>query len=283
MAGMETPEKRRWYYPTPGWLVLASLAMTGLLFLSERWRWFPFNEHKGWTVLIAVAGVRVVLLAMLLWWRVALVFRWRFQFGIRTLLVLTVAVALPFSWLAVEMKKVREQRKAISAIEKLGGTAYFMYEVYDAKSGWLARPSTPEWLRRLLGNEFFDNVYGVTIASNVFADAAMQEIGVLNGLQQLSFWSSNLTDVGMERVTKLVELKDLNLDNTQITDRGLKHLEDLVQLEKLSLCDTKVTDSGLVHLKSLIHLHYLDVIATGVTSGGFLKLHQALPNCKIVR
>ena len=89
LAGMETPEKRRWYCPTPGWLVLGSLAVTGLLFLSEKWRWFGFNEHKGWTVLIAVAGVGVVLLAMLLWLLVALVFRWRFQFSIRTLLVLT--------------------------------------------------------------------------------------------------------------------------------------------------------------------------------------------------
>ena len=56
LAGMETPEKRRWYCPTPGWLVLGSMAVTGLLFASEKWRWFGFNEHKGWTVLIAVAA-----------------------------------------------------------------------------------------------------------------------------------------------------------------------------------------------------------------------------------
>ncbi len=80
---MDTPEvKGRWYRPTPAWLVLGSLAVTGLLFLSERWQWFPFNAHKGWTVLIAVAGVGVVLAVMLavmlLWWLVALVFRGRF-------------------------------------------------------------------------------------------------------------------------------------------------------------------------------------------------------------
>ena len=91
LAGMDAPEKRRWYCPTPGWLVLGSLAVTGLLFVSERGRWFPFNEHKGWTVLLAVAAVGVVLVVMLLWLLVALIFRWRFQFGIRTLLVLVVA------------------------------------------------------------------------------------------------------------------------------------------------------------------------------------------------
>jgi hypothetical protein len=51
---MDTPEKRRWYRPTPAWLVFGSLAVTGLLFLSEKWRWFGFNEHKGWTVLAAL-------------------------------------------------------------------------------------------------------------------------------------------------------------------------------------------------------------------------------------
>ena len=31
-GGMDAPEKRRWYCPTPGWLVYGSLAVTGLLF-----------------------------------------------------------------------------------------------------------------------------------------------------------------------------------------------------------------------------------------------------------
>ncbi len=76
---MDAPEKRRWYCPTPGWLVLGSLAVTGLIWLSN-WLGWP-AWHKGYAVLVAVAGVGVVLAAMLLWWLVALVFRWRFQFS----------------------------------------------------------------------------------------------------------------------------------------------------------------------------------------------------------
>ena len=113
---MDAPEKRRWYCPTPGWLVLGSLAVTGLLWLSNWLGWW----HKGYAVLVAVAGVGTVLAGMLLWWLVALIFRWRFQLGTRTLLVLTLAVALPFSWLAVEMKKAREQKGAVAAIKELG-------------------------------------------------------------------------------------------------------------------------------------------------------------------
>ena len=85
------------------------LAAEGVLWLSERFRWFAFNQHKGYTVLIAVASVGGSLLLMLFWFLFALVFRWRFQFSILFLLVLTLVVALPFSWLATEMKAAREQ------------------------------------------------------------------------------------------------------------------------------------------------------------------------------
>ena len=57
--------QRRFFYPTPAWLVVFSLAVTGILFLSERFQWFPLNSHKGWTVLIAVAVIGVALLPML--------------------------------------------------------------------------------------------------------------------------------------------------------------------------------------------------------------------------
>ena len=64
----------RWFVPTPGRLLVLLLAVEGLLWLSERFRWFPFNQHKGWTVLIAVAAVGVFLLLMFLWFLAALIF-----------------------------------------------------------------------------------------------------------------------------------------------------------------------------------------------------------------
>ena len=97
---------RRSFRPTPAWLIFGLLVVEGLLWLSERFQWFWFNEQKGWTVLIAVAVVGVACWSCCLVRR-GLVFRWRFQFSIRSLLVLVVAVAVPCSWLAVEMKRAR--------------------------------------------------------------------------------------------------------------------------------------------------------------------------------
>ena len=47
---------RRWFHPSPISLCSVRVLVIGLLWLSERFQWFGFNCHKGWTVLIAVAA-----------------------------------------------------------------------------------------------------------------------------------------------------------------------------------------------------------------------------------
>ena len=65
--------------------MLGLLALEGFLLLSAWFRWFPFNQHKGWTVLICLATVGAALVLMFLWFLAALVFRLRFQFSILAL------------------------------------------------------------------------------------------------------------------------------------------------------------------------------------------------------
>ena len=67
------------------------------------------------------------LLLMFLWFLAALVFRWRFQFSILSLLVLVVVVAIPFSWLATEMKAARKQGTVVDGIKKAGGHVAYDY------------------------------------------------------------------------------------------------------------------------------------------------------------
>ena len=116
---MQNPPPLVPHYAGP--LVLALLPLEGLLILSEWFRWFPFNAHKGWTVLIAIAERGRALLLMFLWFLAALVFRLRFQFSILSLLVLMLAVAIPFSWLATQMEQARKQRAAVDWIERPAG------------------------------------------------------------------------------------------------------------------------------------------------------------------
>ena len=49
--------KPRWYHLTPDRFLIGLLLVVGVLFVSEWFCWFPFNERKGWTVLIAIGAV----------------------------------------------------------------------------------------------------------------------------------------------------------------------------------------------------------------------------------
>jgi hypothetical protein len=191
MADMANPDsKGRWYYPSPGWLVLLSLAATGFLFLAERVHWFTFDGHKGWSVLFALAAVGAFFLAMLVWFVVAMVLRWRFQFSLRTLLLMAVAVALPFSWLGVAMQKAREQYMVVERIQAVDALAWFIYDndpnIYDRLNDPLFRgmnfpPPAPtlstkvyDWLRDALGTEFFHNVQIVSLAPKMLNQTAAE-------------------------------------------------------------------------------------------------------------
>lgn len=108
-------QKLRWYQPSPGRFFFVLLAVEGILLLSEGW--FP----KGWAVLIAVAFVGVAFIFLSLWFILALLFRWRFQYSIRSLLAFTMVVAIPCSWLTSEMTEARKQKEAVAALRNLGG------------------------------------------------------------------------------------------------------------------------------------------------------------------
>ena len=241
--GMDAPEKRRWYCPTPGWLVLGSLAVTGLLWLSS-WLGWP-QWHKGYAVLAAVAGLGVALAVMLLWWLVALAFRWRFQFSLRSLVVMAVAVALPCSWLALGRQEAKREKEAAAAIEE-----------WDGEVRW-SETSGPFWLQSLLGDDYCRHVKIVMLPLTKVTDAGLFNLKGLNQLQVLCLNNTQITDAGLENFKGLNQLQTLYLNDTQITDAGLENLKGLNQLRRLSLGNTQITDAGLENLKGLNQLQEL--------------------------
>jgi len=260
--------QRRWLRFTPDRLIGGLLVLEGLLLLSEHFRWFAFNQHKGWTVLIAVASVGVTMLLMLLWFVASLVLRWRFQFSIRSLLVLTVAVAILCSWLSVEMKEARKQKEAVEAIGALKGGILYDWQISGSGK---TKPTGPAWLRNVVGDDFFVSVN--TVVSNTeFTDAVLQHLEGMTQLQYLYLGHTKVTDAGLEHFAGLTQLRFLGLTNTQVTDAGLAHLEGLTQLQHLEIGGTKVTDAGLEHLKELSQFQALGLDGTQVTDTGLTYL-----------
>jgi len=280
--------RRRWYYLTPDRLVIGLLGVEVLLWLSERFQWFPFSTQRASTVLIAVACVTGFLVLMLLWFAVSFFTRLRFQFGIRTLLVLAVAVAIVSSWFAGKIQEAKRQRDATDLITKLGGHVTYDYEfdlpVIPPRN---SPPRGPAWLRQLLGGDFLDRVTEVypggdadaameiaqglpnlwsfctnwrdpdPYTSSKLSDAGLARLGTMHRLNEAGVWGPNITDDGLVHLESLHQLTVLDVGGPKITDAGLKHLENLHTLEILGLQSERITDDGLVHLQSLHNLKRL--------------------------
>jgi hypothetical protein len=191
--------KPRRYRLTPDRCVLGLLGLEALLLLSQWFRWFPFNEHKGWTVLICLATVGAALLLMSVWFLAALVFRLRFQFSILSLLLLVVVVAVPCKWLATELNKAREQKAEVEEIRKLGGGVAYDYQAGPQTA--TKKLPAPAWLCRLLGDDPFANVMMAFLAD------------------------STISDIGLEHLKGLTQLHGLYLGGTKVTGKGVKRLQ----------------------------------------------------------
>lgn len=298
MNDSETPKpRRRWYHLTRWDGIAIGLLAVELLFLLAEWSGLSV-QPKGWLGLIAVACVGVAVLGMLLWFVAGLLLRHRFQFAMRPFLLLVVAVAVPCTWLAMEVRRAEKQRKAVEAIEEAGGEV-----ACDSQQGQNGEPPGPAWLRNVLPDHFFTIVIGVSHRKAIDADlvhleslrqlqwlalsgpgvtdSGLRHVKGLTHLQELFLGGTQVTDTGIENLTGLTELETLNLVGTQVTDAGLKHLKGLTNLRCVSLTNTQITGAGLEHLRELTDLEILHLSGTPVTDESVKKLQAALPKCKI--
>ena len=272
----ESKPKRRWYHLSPDRLISGLLAAEGFLLLSDRFQWFAFNEKKGYTVLIAMAAACLALAAMLLWFGASLLFRWRFQFSLRTLVMLVVVAAIPCCWLAFKMRQAERRRNVVDTIKDAGGVVHYDCEFAESD----AEPPAPAWLRRLVGGDFLVDVTRVEFGA-VPNDQTLESIKVLTKLRGLDLRDSQVTDAGLENLRAWPELQSLNLSTTQATDSGIEHVKTLTKLELLVLSCTQVTDAGLENLEGLTQLRHLDLSHTQISGAG-LEYLKGLRRLEVV-
>lgn len=292
--------ERRPYRLSPGRFVVGLLAVLCLLWLSQRFQWFGFNHHKGWTVLFAVAATGMALALMLLWWSACLLFHSRFQFGIRTLLASVLACSTAFGWLAAEMKRARQQAETVQWIKSSDRRAALNYDWQRDAEGDLRpwdeqQPPEPEWLRKVLGDDFFSAVTVVAFHAKTMdagldhvsdlkqlrwlilnnckiTDAGLRNLRDLPGLERLQLMGANITDVGMEYLKGFAHLRELYLSCTQIRDAGIERLRGFAELRRLDLDGDRITDAGVEHLSGMTQLEELYLSDTKITDAGLERL-----------
>jgi hypothetical protein len=188
--------------------------------------------------------------------------RW-LRFSLRTLLVVVTLVAVA---VAYWVNGAQRQRRAVAAIQAVGGEVGYDYTdvTKPAVDGKLPGP---DWLCALLGVDYFDDVTYVVVPQSA-GDETVTLLSGLTHLEILHLSETQITDASMAHLAGLTHLEVLHLNGTRVTNAGLVHLRGLRRLWVLSLDNTGVDDAGLSHLGDLPELFELDLTGTKVTDAG---------------
>jgi hypothetical protein len=184
--------------------------------------------------------------------------RRRFQYSLRSLMLVVFLASLGMSWYAVMAKRARQQKEVVAEIRKRGGGVLYDFEA-KRLDAWASPPVLPRpaWLRDIVGVDFLATVIGVSFCGAPSTDEDLKLVKRLPRAQLLYLESTRVTDVGLEHINGLAELRVLDLLATQVTDVGLEHINGLTELRELELGATQVTGKGLRHLKGMTKLRAL--------------------------
>jgi hypothetical protein len=160
--------------------------------------------------------------------------RRQFTVSLRVLMLLVLVAGIPIGW---KTNRARKQRRAVAAIVKAGGQCIYDYEYVDGILITNGRPWAPEWLRRRLGDEYFQEVTCVHFFEEGLADEQLAPLEGLDHVEEIEIPPNEITDAGLAHLA----------DCGRIGDEGLIHLRRLTNLEVLNLSMTRLTDAGLVH------------------------------------
>lgn len=226
--------------------------------------------------------------------------RRRLRLSLRVAMLLVVAAAV---WMGTLVNQARRQRQAVAAVKAFGGWVHYDWEflpgavkvpqgdhLWKPPWGTLTKgrtPNAPAWLRRALGDEYFQQIAHVSLFVNIEAgeasaapwnkgsaehvlrtlesqtgvktlqiggqqatDAGLAFVGRMTGLEELIvFPGREITDAGVAHLTALRNLKSIRINSAQLTDRSLKVLARLPRIETIAVEGTRFTDEGVAYLR----------------------------------
>jgi hypothetical protein len=190
--------------------------------------------------------------------------------SVRVLMSVVLVLGLVMAW---RVDKARTQRRAVAALNDLGVSVTYDYVYADGKYNYSATPWGPTWLRRLIGDEYFQEVVEVNLLKG--KDVTDEHLAILEGLphlRRLYARSAAISDAGLRHLEGLAELEFLHIGDTSVGDAGMVSIGKLKGLNELILEETRVGDAGLTHLDRLARLRKLYLRYTRVTDRGLAKL-----------
>ena len=194
------------------------------------------------------------------------------RFGMRTLLILTVLVAIPSAWLGKHWLRTRVQRPIVAKIIANGGNVTYDYQ-YDGDN-YDFNKSPPGWesIRSLLGDDFFACVIQASCGFNSKPGPLSIHFEDLNELRGLNLEASKFDDQTIARLASLKKLEGLGLHNLKFKPETLKKLTTCPALTQLTLQGTELTNEHLRELINFPRLTYFQFINSPLDDDGLLAI-----------
>lgn len=209
--------------------------------------------------------------------------RRRLAFGLRTLMLFVLAVAAVLGW---KVHRAKVQRRAVARIEAAGGavTYDFSFGGESPSDRPASEPPAPAWLRRAIGDEFFqevtavsfhgvkmlwtgdvlapiddlDHLLSLTLSGRAIAPTDLEWIGRSRSLRILELRQADINDSGLSILANARRLRRLDIGfSDRVTDAGLASLRGLLELEEFSISGARLNGPGLAHLADLPALRSL--------------------------
>jgi hypothetical protein len=203
--------------------------------------------------------------------------------SIRVMMLMVLVIAVLLGWQA---NKAREQREAVQAVQRYGGWVHYDYEFVNGTLTPGRSPWAPRWLRKMLGDQFFQNVRQVNLIfdqssgkrfnnSNVQAcDDLLKKISKLPGLKELLLTDTQATDEGLRYIGEMTGLEKLRIHSAMlVTDAGVSHLASLQNLKHILINRSNLTNDSLVLLSSLPRIEHLVLQQNHFSDEGLARLH----------
>jgi Leucine Rich repeat len=210
--------------------------------------------------------------------------RW-FQFSLRTFLIVVTLLAASLGYVSM---RAREQKEAVARINELGGSFQYDYQIgsnprlipaglkmssttqaWQVGSNPRSSPAGWPWLRKFVGNEFFQDVVFVKLDGTQVCDADLFVIGKLRRIKTLSLNRTGVSDQGLAGISGMSRLSYLGLMQTEVTAAGIRQLRPSRNGSIVMLENTSVGNEALPNLSGCAHLG-LD--GTAITSQGLRQL-----------
>jgi hypothetical protein len=187
------------------------------------------------------------------------------------------------TYLASLTATARRQANAVQALKHMGATVTYDFHFYYHDGPSINRSRKPSdwvWARKLLGDDFFSNVYRVEFVQQRWWPS---KSGLVHGFGPVPTATpiSREADKYIHLLQELPNLQSLDLSNSAVSDNSGPALARLQCLKCLSLNETAISDRSIPVLAKLRNLKDLVLANTAITRQGFEKLRTLLPNCEI--